>query len=119
MSIEEKLDRIGSLLEELIALQARPPAIAKIETMLSDLSQQRAVKDHYSVGDVAKIVDRSENQVRRWCVEGRLTAQKRLYGRGNQKEWVISHESLTYYRSLGLRPAQSGHISNARRIASV
>jgi hypothetical protein len=106
MSIEDKLDRIGSLLERLIDIQLKPPVMAKVETMLNDIAEQRAIKDFYTVGEVAKIVERSENQVRRWCVQGRIKAAKRACGRGNQKEWMISHEDLTAYRSVGLLPSR-------------
>jgi hypothetical protein len=103
MSIEDKLDRMCDLLQTLIDIQLKPPAIAEIKTRLNDIAEQRAIKDFYSVGEVAVIVERSANQVRQWCINGRIKATKRPYGRGLHKEWMIDHEELTRYRSLGLR----------------
>jgi len=84
MTIEERLERIESLLSRLIG---KEPA-----------------KEAYSVADVAKIVGRSQFQVREWCRLGRIKAKKKECGRSRAKEWMIPAGELAAYQSFGLRP---------------
>ena len=62
------------------------------------------MQEAYSTEMFAQIVDKSEYTVREWCRHGRLRATKRPSGRGNTKEWSISHAELERYRNEGLLP---------------
>ena len=68
------------------------------------LSNQRVVKDWYTVRELAEILARSEFTVREWCRFGRVFAEKRACGRGNSKEWIISAEELRRVQNEGLLP---------------
>jgi hypothetical protein len=74
----------------------------RIETLLEQLVSQRSVKDWYTTAEVAQILGRAEFTVREWCRLGRVYASKRDCGRGRAKEWIISHEELTRLRNEGL-----------------
>ena len=78
--------------------------LERIELLLEHLVQQRAVKDWYTITEVAEILGRAEFTVREWCRLGRVYASKRECGRGRSKEWIISHEELTRIRNDGLLP---------------
>jgi hypothetical protein len=54
------------------------------------------------VAGTAQILGRAEFTVREWCRLGRVWASKRQCGRGNAKEWIISHEELTRIQNEGL-----------------
>jgi hypothetical protein len=86
-AIEERLDRIESLLSTLVGRQT--------------------VKDWYTTAEVGKIFDKSEYTVREWCREGRVRGEKRPVGRGRSKEWIISHAELTRLRNHGLLPIRT------------
>ncbi len=72
----------------------------RIEALLFELRQQRAVKDWYTTAEVAEIVGRAEYTVREWCRSGRVPAEKAPNGRG----WLVSHEELTRVRNHGPLP---------------
>ena len=78
--------------------------LEKIEQALGQLISERTIKEWYSVAEVAEILGRAEFTVREWCRLGRIWASKRDCGRGNSKEWMISHEELTRIRNEGLLP---------------
>jgi hypothetical protein len=78
--------------------------LAKIETLLASLVEQRAVKDWYSTAEVAAILGKAEFTVREWCRLGRVRAEKKKAGRGPASEWIISHVELTRIRNEGLLP---------------
>lgn len=78
--------------------------LERIESLLSKLVEKEPAKEAYSVADVAKIVGRSQFQVREWCRLGRIKAQKKACGRSRAKEWMIPADELAAYRSYGLRP---------------
>ena len=86
-SIEKLTDRIG-----------------KMESMLTTLVQQKTVKDWYTTSEVAALLDKAEFTVREWCRNGRINASKRRCGRGNFREWIISHEELLRIQNEGLLP---------------
>ena len=79
--------------------------LERIETLLSALITQKAVKDFYTTAEVAEILCKAEFTVREWCRLKRVSAEKRPCGRGNSKEWIISHEELTRIRNEGLLPS--------------
>lgn len=76
--------------------------LARIETKVDSLARQPAEKDFYSVTEFATLVDRDSFTVREWCRNGRINAEKRRCGRGNAREWNISHPELLRYRNEGL-----------------
>ena len=84
MNIEEKLDRIESLLAALV--------------------ERQSIKDWYTTEEFARLVGKAEFTVREWARLGRIKAQKRMSGRGAFASWVISHDELLRYQREGLRP---------------
>ena len=84
MSIDERLDRIESLLAALV--------------------ERETIKDWYSTDEFARLVGKAEFTVREWCRLGRIRAEKRQSGRGAHPAWVVSHPELLRYRRDGLLP---------------
>jgi hypothetical protein len=82
MSVEERLERI--------------------ESMLAVLVQRQTVKDFYEVEEFARIVGKADFTVREWARLKRIRAQKRKSGRGAFASWVISHDELLRYQREGL-----------------
>lgn len=78
--------------------------LAKIETLLTSLVEQRTVKEWYSVADLAIILGKAEFTIREWCRLGRVHAEKKKSGRGPASEWIVSHAELTRIRNEGLLP---------------
>ena len=78
--------------------------LAKIETLLASLVEQRTVKEWYSTAEVAAILGKAEFTVREWCRLGRVHAQKKKSGRGVASEWIVSQGELTRVRNEGLLP---------------
>lgn len=74
----------------------------RIEDSLRLLLKERVEKRFYSTAEVATIMGKAEFTIREWCRNKRCMAAKRLCGRGNSKEWMISHEELERIRSEGL-----------------
>jgi hypothetical protein len=89
--VPERLDSIDRRLE-------------KLEALLNQLVQQRAVKDWYTTAEAAPLLGRAEFTVREWCRLGRVHARKRACGRGQSQEWIISHQELQRIRNEGLLP---------------
>ena len=89
--LEERIDELLNRLD-------------RLETTLSQLVQQRMVKDWYTTAEIATILDKAEFTVREWCRFGRIRAEKRECGRGHSQEWIVSHEELTRYQNEGLLP---------------
>ncbi|MFN3194022.1 MAG: hypothetical protein ACE361_26170 [Aureliella sp.] len=83
------------------ALQER---LERIESLLESLIEQKQVKDYYSTAEVAKLLGKAEFTVREWCRLGRVWAEKRACGRGSSKEWMISSTELERIRNEGLLP---------------
>ena len=77
----------------------------RIENLLSDLLQEKQVKEFYSTGEVAEILNRAEFTVREWCRNSRILASKRKCGRGLAKEWMIRHSELHRIQNEGLLPS--------------
>ena len=82
--------------------------LEKLEALLNQLVQQRAVKDWYSVPEAAHLLGRAEFTVREWCRLGRVCAEKRFSGRGKYQSWVISHAELLRIQREGLLPRGRG-----------
>ena len=86
MTLEEKLD--------------------KIESLLVILVERQQVREWYSVEEFARIVDRAEFTCREWCRHGRIKAEKKESGRGAYASWAISHAELLRFQREGLLPAK-------------
>jgi transposase len=84
VSLNEQLDRIENLLEQIV--------------------QQKPTKNFYSTREVAKMLSRAEFTVREWARNGRIWASKKECGRGNTKEWMISHEEVERIQNEALLP---------------
>ena len=78
--------------------------LEKIEEAISALINEKSAKEWYTTAEVAKILDKAEFTVREWCRLGRVFASKRDCGRGNAREWIISHDELQRIRNEGLLP---------------
>ena len=78
--------------------------LERIEAQLGLLIGQRQIQEWYDTKTVAEILDRSMYSVREWCRLGRVRAEKRPCGRGNNREWMISHEELERIKGEGLLP---------------
>ena len=80
--------------------------LENIEETLRVLSQQKVVQEYYSTADLARILGKAEFTVREWCRLGRIQAEKRPCGRGNSKEWMVSHSELQRIQGSGLLPTK-------------
>jgi len=78
--------------------------LAKIETLVASLVEQRTIKEWYSTAEVATLLGKAEFTVREWCRLGRVYAEKKKAGRGATSEWIVSHAELTRVRNEGLLP---------------
>ncbi len=79
----------------------------KIESMLAVLVERQQVREWYSVVEFAHIVSRSEFTCREWCRHGRIHAEKKFSGRGAHAAWAISHSELQRFQREGLRRPSS------------
>jgi len=86
MTIEERLD--------------------KIESMLAVLVERQTIKDYYEVEEFARLAGKAAFTVREWARLGRIHAVKRKSGRGAFASWVISHAELMRYQRDGLLPLE-------------
>jgi hypothetical protein len=80
--------------------------LEKIESMLAVLVERQAIKDFYEVEEFARLVGKAAFTVREWARLGRIHAVKRKSGRGAFASWVISHDELVRYQREGLLPTQ-------------
>ncbi len=80
----------------------------RIETLLASLVQRQAIKDWYTTAEIAKLLDRAEYTVREWCRQGRIRARKKPCGRGKGGEWLVSHDEFMRLRNEGLLPFRAG-----------
>ena len=76
----------------------------KIESLLAVLVESQTIKDYYSTDEFARIVGKAEFTVREWARLGRINGEKRRSGRGPFAAWVISHQELQRYQREGLLP---------------
>ena len=80
----------------------------RIESLLTLLVERQQTKEWYTTEELARLLGKAEFTVREWCRLGRIRAEKRQSGRGAYPAWVISHEELLRYQKEGLRPLPSG-----------
>lgn len=78
----------------------------KIESLLTILVERGTVKPFYTTAEVAKLLGKAEFTVREWCRLGRIKATKRKSGRGPHAAWVVSGEELDRYHREGLLPVR-------------
>ncbi len=76
----------------------------KIESMLTALVERQQVREWYTTEQFAQLVGKAEFTVREWARLGRIRAEKRKSGRGAFPSWVISHPELMRYQREGLLP---------------
>lgn len=87
-----------------VVIESLDQRLTRIEELLTRLVDTRVKKEYYSTSEVARLLDRAEFTVREWARNGRIWAEKRQCGRGNAKEWMISHEELSRIQNEGLLP---------------
>ena len=80
--------------------------LEKIESLLVVLVERQQVREHYSVEEFSRIVNRAEFTCREWCRHGRIKAEKKESGRGAYASWTISHAELLRFQREGLLPAK-------------
>jgi hypothetical protein len=78
--------------------------LERIESMLCALVERQAVKDYYDIDEFARIVGRAAFTCREWARLGRIKAEKRRSGRGAHCSWAISHDELLRFQREGLLP---------------
>lgn len=76
---------------------------AGLAALRAAIEAPKQVRRAYSVAEAARLVGRNPCQVRIWCQEGRIRAEKRA-GRSKAGEWLIPAEEIDSYRDYGLRP---------------
>ena len=79
--------------------------LQRIESAVTELADQRMVKEWYTTDEIAALLGRRLFTGREWCRLGRIHAEKRETGRGNTLEWSVSHDELERIRNDGLLPA--------------
>jgi hypothetical protein len=84
MSVEERLERIESLLAALV--------------------EREQVREWYTTGQAAQLLGKAEYTVREWCRTGRVNAAKKSSGRGAHASWTVSREELLRLQREGLLP---------------
>jgi hypothetical protein len=80
--------------------------LEKIESLLVVLVERQQVREWYTTEEFARAVGKAEFTIREYCRLGRLRAEKRQSGRGAHPQWVLSHAELERYRRNGLLTIQ-------------
>ena len=78
--------------------------LEKIESLLVSLVEREQVREWYTTEEFARAVGKAEFTIREYCRLFRLRAEKRQSGRGKYPQWVLSHTELERYRRNGLLP---------------
>jgi hypothetical protein len=78
--------------------------LERIESLLAALVGRQEVRDWYDTAEFARMAGKAEFTVREWARLGRVRAEKRRSGRGAHPAWAISHDELLRYRREGLLP---------------
>ena len=78
--------------------------LEKIESLLVALVERQTVKDFYEIEEFARLVGKSCFTCREWARLGRIRAEKKLSGRGAYARWVVPHAELLRYQREGLLP---------------
>jgi hypothetical protein len=80
--------------------------LEKIESLLTSLVERERTREFYSVEEFARIVGRAEFTCREWARHGRINAVKKESGRGGSKGWAIAHSELIRFQREGLLPVR-------------
>ena len=80
--------------------------LERIESLLSALVERETIKEFYEIEEFARLIGKSGFTVREWARFRRIHATKRKSGRGPHKQWVVSHDELMRYRRDGLLPLE-------------
>lgn len=78
--------------------------LEKIESLLVMLVERQQVREWYTTEEFARAVGKAEFTVREWARLGRIRAEKKMSGRGAFASWVVPHAELLRYRKEGLLP---------------
>jgi len=78
--------------------------LEKIESLLVALVERQTVKDFYEIEEFARLVGKSCFTCREWARLGRIRAEKKLSGRGAYARWVVPNSELLRYQREGLLP---------------
>jgi len=76
----------------------------RIESLLTQLVERQRTKEWYTTEELARLLGKAEFTVREWCRLSRIRAEKHQSGRGAYSAWVVSHEELLRYQKEGLLP---------------
>ena len=87
-----------------VVIESLDQRLTRIEELLPRLVDTKTQKEYYSTSEVARLLSRAEFTVREWARNGRIWAEKRQCGRGNTKEWMISHVEVERIQNEGLLP---------------
>ena len=87
-----------------VVIESLDQRLTRIEELLTRLVDTKTQKEYYSTSEVARLLSRAEFTVREWARNGRIWAEKRQCGRGNTKEWMISHVEVERIQNEGLLP---------------
>lgn len=98
-NLERKLDALQGLVNRLAEAKEKPT---------------NSTKASYTTAEVAEMLGLQPLTVREWCRLGRVKAHKTHAGRGEDREWRISHEELLRYQNEGLLPLQ--YTRSGRRV---
>jgi hypothetical protein len=86
--------------------------LRELRAMVLLLVQRETVKDFYEIEEFAKIVGKSCFTCREWCRLGRISADKKLSGRGAYARWVVPHSEILRYQKEGLLPVAKNSFHN-------
>ena len=78
--------------------------LSNIEAMVRTLVERQTIREWYTIGEFARLVDRAEFTCREWARQGRVKAEKRRSGRGAHHAWVVSHKEFERFQREGLLP---------------
>lgn len=82
--------------------------LSRLERIERLLTEQKVVKEHYSMKEFADCVGKAEWTCQDWARRGRIRAEKKRSGRGKFLNWVVPHEELLRYEKEGLLPERRG-----------
>ena len=88
--------------------------LERIESMLAMLVERQQVREWYTIEQFAALVGKACFTCREWARLGRIHADKRSSGRGAYASWVVSHDELLRYQRQGLLPLRNGDWRNPR-----